>query len=163
MLLRQLKLAITIGLHWGTKVQGSLQLNEETLRLSIRKGDCGSTCFRLTQYMEDCHFWFVVKETATQPDEEAPILQHYYFPGGNLLLISISEEESDRLECRADQKCPHKLLYKDYIWAIKFAQNVRDEEGNILGVDSVKTLIPSMNRRPPTFRVYPEIIEGPHI
>lgn len=149
-------------MQWGGRMlDGSLIINKDTLRMSIRKGDTGSVCFRLSEAMYDCTFWFVVKEKASQPDNEAPIFQKYEHVGGSLLLISISEEESDKL-VSASSSCGC-TQYKDYIWALKYAKHLKDEEGNLIGIGSVKTLIPHPMRRPPIFRVYPEIIEGPHV
>lgn len=147
-------------------LDGSLIVNKDTLRMTIRKGDTGTACFRLNEAITDCTFWFVVKETVDQTDAEAPILQEYKHVGGPLLLIKISEEESDRLSAKNESDSSNCLCtnrYKDYVWALKYAKNVRDEKGNLIGIGSVKTLIPYPMRRAPIFRVYPEIIEGPHI
>lgn len=145
-------------------MEGSLIIDPVTLKISMRKGDTGSVCFRLNRQISDCFFWFVVKESVLQPDSEAPIYQKYDHVGGSLLLISISEEESDRLSGKGTvgSSCL-KSGYKDYIYAIKYAEKILDEEGNFVGTSSVKTLIPKAMRKPPIFRVYPEIIEGPHV
>jgi hypothetical protein len=144
-------------------LDGSLFLDPETLKMVLRKGDTGHVCLRLSTSLADGTFWFVVKEDASQPDSEAPIVQKYDHPGGSLLLITISEEESDKLVGQSEYStCVCKKNYKDYIWALKFAEHLRDDDGNIIGVGSVKTLIPCVTHKAPIFRVYPEIIEGPN-
>lgn len=132
-----------------------------TLKMALRKGDSGSACIRLTEEAQGATFWFVVKENLQQPDEEAPILQKYEHDGSPYLFLSISELESDKLSS-GDNTCPFKASYKDYIWALKYVQNIRDEDGNIVDTGRVRTLIPHPQKRPPIFRVYPEIIRGPH-
>lgn len=141
-------------------LDGSLILNPETLKMTFRKGDTGSVCFRFNEYMTDCTFWFVVKEDIDQSDDEAPIFQTYEHVAGSFLLIKISEEESDKLSS-GDSTCICKR-YKDYIYGIKYAKHIIDENGNDVGLGSIKTLVPRLMKRPPIFRVYPEIIEGPN-
>lgn len=137
-------------------------VNWQTMMMALRKGDCGASCLRLTEDAIGGTFWFVVKESLEQADEDAPILQKYEHAGGPYLLIEISEEESDRLSAEGSSTCSIKPKYKDYIWAIKYVQNIRDEEGNIIGTGKVKTFIPCHFNNPPIFRVYPEVIRGPH-
>lgn len=146
-----------IGLQWGgNMLDGSLTLDPCTLRMTIRKGDTGNVCFALNEVLSDCTFWFVVKEDIDQLDEEAPIFQEYEFAGGSYLLIKISEEESNKLDSGSNT-CLCKR-YKDYIWGIKYAEHERDENGNYVGLGSIETLVPRLTKRPPVFRVYPEII-----
>ena len=142
----------------------TLRLDPITLKMTIRKGDEGSAPLRLTIDANDCYFWFAVKENIQQPDSEAPIFQTYYHEDGELFVISISEEESDRLSAGdCSSNCPCNNHYKDYIWALKYARCIRDENGTFLGTEKAKTLIPALAKRPPIFRVYPEIIEGPNL
>ncbi len=145
-------------------MEGTLLLDPITLKMTIRKGDTGSVCFRLNRPAENCFFWFVVKESIFQSDSDAPIYQKYDHVGGSLLLLTISEEESDRLSAKEPTiSCCNSSGYRDYIWAIKYAEKILDDDGNFLGTSSVKTLVPKAMRKPPIFRVYPEIIEGPHV
>ena len=144
-------------------MDGSLTIDHETFKMTIRKGDTGSVCFRLNKEVQDCTFWFVVKENISQADSAAPIYQEYEHEGGVLLLLTITEEESDRLSSADPNSTCICRQYKDYIWALKYAERLKDEEGNFIGHGTVKTLIPKATRRPPIFRVYPEIIEGPNV
>lgn len=144
-------------------MDGSLTIDQETFKMTIRKGDTGSVCFRLNKAVEDCTFWFVVKESTSQSDSDAPIYQEYEYKGGTLLLIKITEEESDRLTSSDPNSTCICRQYKDYIWALKYAEHLKDEEGNFIGLGTVKTLVPKATRRPPIFRVYPEVIEGPNV
>lgn len=142
-------------------IEESMIVDWCSMKMALRKGDSGSACFRLNEETQGSTFWFVVKENMQQADEDAPIFQKYEHEGGPLLLISISEIESDRLSA-GDVTNSYKPMYKDYIWALKYVENIRDEEGNIIGTGRVRTLIPHPTRKPPIFRVYPEIIRGPH-
>ena len=132
-----------------------------SMKMALRKGDSGSACIYLTEEAKGATFWFVVKENLQQADEEAPIFQKYEHDGSQYLFISISELESDKLSA-GDNTCPFKVSYKDYIWALKYVENIRDEQGNVIGTGRVRTLVPHPLQKPPIFRVYPEIIKGPH-
>lgn len=143
--------------------EDSIRINPETLRIELRKGDSGSTCFRLNEHLDDGLFFFVVKESLSQPDSEAPIYRTFEHPGGPYVLIHIDEEASDRLSSVPSSTNCFCTSYKDYIWGLKYAAYLYDEEGNCIGTDAVRTLIPRIARRPPIFRVYPEVIEGPHL
>lgn len=134
-----------------------------SMKMALRKGDTGTACFRFDEYLEEGTVWFVVKESIKQPDSEAPIYKKWDFKGGSLLLIKVTEEESDKLSFgEVNSSCPRTRLYKDYIWAIKYAEHLKDENGNFVGLGSVITIIPRGFEKPPIFRVYPEIIEGPN-
>lgn len=140
----------------------NMMINYQTMMMALRKGDTGTACLHLNENVDGCTFWFVVKENASQPDEEAPILQKFEHAGGPYLVINISEEESDRLSAAEDPTSKTSPVYKDYIWGVKYVENIRDFTGKITGVGRVKTLVPHCLKRPPIFRVYPEIIGGPH-
>lgn len=142
-------------------LEESMIVDPCTMKMALRKGDSGSAYLWLNEEARGSTFWFVVKESIHQPDEEAPILQKYEHDGGQFLEISISELESDKLSA-GDNKCPFKNTYKDYIWALKYVQNIRNENGEIIDTGRVRTLVPHPQRKPPIFRVYPEIIRGPH-
>jgi hypothetical protein len=121
-------------------IEESLYIHPDTLRIDFRKGDTGSVCFRLNENLEDGIFWFAVKESLSQPDDEAPVIKVMEHPGGPLVLISIDEEESDRFSSET-ASCAYCNSYKDYIWGLKYAAYIYDEDGVRLGTGSVKTLI----------------------
>lgn len=130
-----------------------LKIDKKTYKVSIRKGDSGNIPMKFNIPIDMYKFWFTVKTHMDQPDSEAPILKIYDNVYGNYLVVILTEEDTDKLEVPEPCGCATNY-HKDYIWAVKYTKK---------GSTDVHTLVPEGFKKPPTFRVYPEVIEGPHI